>query len=89
MTPSSAECGSHQHRQQHEALQRSPVSGGLGGFEPAGLLHQAHEKHAHERAEDHDAFQRQVDDAASLGKDAGQRHDHQGDGVDQRLSDQK
>ena len=79
----------HQHGQQLKALQRHPVPRLLGGGEGPGLLHIADKIHAHKRTEDHNAFQRQVDDAAALGKHAGQCHDHQRNGIDQGLLYQK
>ena len=80
-----AQNGRHQHGQQHEALQGQIVVVRLGGVKDAGLLGQVDKEHAREGAEDHNTFQGQVDDAAALGKHAGQGHDHQGDGIDQGL----
>ena len=79
----------HEHGQQHETLQRAPVTGRFGGDEGIHALHLAHEEHADERAEDHDALECEVDDAAALGKHAGERHDHERDGIDQCLLDEK
>lgn len=59
------------------------------GFLGTTLLHQSHEQHADKGAENHNTFQRQVDDTAALGKHAGQRHDHQRDSIDKGLLDQK
>ena len=81
--------GGHQHSQQLEALQGNPVTRSLGGVKHMSLLHQPHKQNAHECTKDHDTFQRQVDDTASLGKHAGQRHDHQRNSKDQCLLDQK
>ena len=78
-----------QHGQQFQSLERDPVPGGLGGGEERCLRHDAHEHHADECAEDHDALQREIDDAAALGEDAGQRHDHQRHRVKQGLLDQE
>ena len=52
-------------------------------------LHYIYKEHPHKGAENHNAFQRQVDDAAALGKHTSQRHDHQRNGVKQGLLDQK
>ena len=52
-------------------------------------LHDAHEPYADERTEDHNTFQRQIDDTAALGKYTGERHDHQGNCVNKSLLDQK
>ena len=52
-----AERRRNEHRQEHVALQRHPVARGLGRVKAAGGLQNAHEQHADERAEDHNAFQ--------------------------------
>ena len=70
-----------QHGQQLEALEGEVVVRCLGGFEELRLLHDVDEEHAYERAEYHNAFEREVDDTAALGEDAGERDYHQRDGV--------
>ena len=52
-------------------------------------LHHVYKEDSNEGTKDHNALQRQIDDAAAFGEHAGQRHDHQGDSVKQRLLDQK
>lgn len=84
-----AEYGRHQHSQQLKALQSHPVAGSLGRVVDVVGLHDVHEQHADKRTQDHNTFQRQVDDTAALSEHAGQRHDHQGNGVDHGLLDQK
>ena len=80
-----AQDGRHQHGKQHEALERHPVPSRLGLGEDTRLLGHVDKEDTRERAEDHNAFQGQVDNAAALSKHAGQRHDHQRDGIDQGL----
>ena len=72
-----------------ELFRSSDVIGRFGGDEGIHTLHLAHEEHADERTEDHDALKCEVDDAAALGKHAGERHDHERDGIDQCLLDEK
>ena len=56
---------------------------------PAAHLHGAHKPGPREGADDHNALQGQVDDAAALGKHAGQGHQEQGDGVNYGLLQEK
>ena len=73
----------------NQPLKGHPVAGLLGGQHRLGALHQPHEQHADEGAEDHDTFQGQVDDTAALGEHARQGHDHQGHRINKRLLDQE
>ena len=81
----STQSGGHQHSHNFQALQRQP--GPLPGsvHEHIQVLHGADEEDTDERAKNHDAFQRQVDDAAALGEHTGQGHDHQRNRVKQSL----
>ena len=72
----------HHHRHDFQPLQGGVISRCLGRCENLRSLHGPHEKDAYKRAKNHDAFQGQVDDAASFREDAGQRHNHQGNRVD-------
>ena len=72
----SAHDGRDGHGHELQALQGEVVVHLLGQLEHLKLLHLAHEEHADERAEDHDAFKGEVDDAAALGEHAGERDDH-------------
>ena len=65
------------------------MSAALAAFEEVRLLHDVDEEHAYERAEYHNAFEREVDDAAALGEDARERDYHQRDGVDEGLLDEE
>ena len=56
---------------------------------PAPLLNKPDEQDPHKGAEDHDAFQRQVDHAASFGKNACERNDHQRNGINQGFADKE
>ena len=78
-----------QHREKLHALQRDPVAALLEGEDGVARLQNAHEPDADERAEDHDTFERQVDDTAALGEHARKRHDHQRDGINERLLNEK
>ena len=82
-----------QHNQHQEQLYLAPVGGHVLGdvedLERVGLLHQVDGQRADEGAEDHDTFQREVDDAASFGKNACQRNDHQRNGIDQSFTDKE
>ena len=69
------------------SVPQSPAA--LAAMKVSTPLHLAHKEHADERAEDHDALECEVDDAAALGKHAGERHDHERDGIDQGLLDEK
>ncbi len=51
--------------------------------------HHLNRNNANQTADDHDAFQRDVDDAAALGEHAAQRDHHQNDGIQKRVFQQK
>ena len=77
--------GGHQHGQNLQPLQGQPGALPGGVHEHIQILHGADKEDADERAENHDAFQSQVDDAASLGEHTGQSHNHQRNRVKQSL----
>ena len=53
------------------------------------FLHTAHKQNTNKCAEDHNTFQRQVDDTAALSENAGQSHDHQRNGIQKCLLNNK
>ena len=74
--------GADQHGQQQQPLP-------LALFKQSARLHDADEQRADKRAEHHDTFQRQVDDAAALRKHACQRDDQQRNRIVYGLLNQK
>ena len=79
----------HQHCQQLQPLEGQPLLIGIGIGNGLHALHIPNKQNADKGAEDHNAFQGQIDNTAALGKDTGQCHDHQRHRVQQRLLNQK
>ena len=69
--------GGDQHCHHFQPLKGEPVIGCFGSLHKGGALHGPDKKHAHKGTEDHNTFQRQVDDTASLRENTGKGNDHQ------------
>ena len=76
----------HAHRRRDKHRQQEQQLGRQGR---AAALHDVDEQDAGKRTHDHDAFQRDIDDAAALTEHPAQRHDQQRNGEEHRLLYQK